>query len=137
MRDGAIPVFGYTDIVERLLADYSGRARIEQMLAEPLESVPLRDEPRPVKKNASAKAAPKTETRSTEKTRAVSVEELLSSLDPNEATVLKLLAERSSEVDELMERSGLDFSALSEAITNLELFGYIAREMDGVYSFSV
>lgn len=134
LRDGAVPVFGYTDIVERLLADYSGRARIEKMLAEPLESVPLRDEPKPVKKNASAKAAPKTETKSPEKPKTMSVEELLSSLDPNEAAVLKLLAERSSGVDELMERSGLDFSALSEAITNLELFGYIAREMDGVYT---
>ena len=137
LRDGAIPVFGYTDIVERLLADSSGRARIEQMLAEPLESVHLRDEPEPAKNSTSQKSAPKTETKFPEKTRTVSVEELLSSLDPNEATVLKLLAERSSGVDELMERSGLDFSALSEAITNLELFGYIAREMDGVYSFSV
>lgn len=134
LREGAVPVFGYTDIVERLLADYSGRARIEQMLAEPLESVPLRDEPKPVKKSTPAKAAPKTETKSPERPKTVSVEELLSSLDPNESAVLKLLAERSSGVDELMERSGLDFSALSEAITNLELFGYIAREMDGVYT---
>ena len=104
------------------------------MLAEPLESVHLRDEPEPAKNSTSQKSAPKTETKFPEKTRTVSVEELLSSLDPNEATVLKLLAERSSGVDELMERSGLDFSALSEAITNLELFGYIAREMDGVYT---
>lgn len=134
LREGAVPVYGYTDIVERLLSNYSDRARIEQMLAKPSENVPVRDEPEPVKKKTPEKAAPKTETRSPAKRKTVMSEELLSSLDPNEAAVLKLLAEKPSSVDELVERSGLDFSVLSETITNLELFGYIAREMDGVYT---
>ncbi|MBD5383550.1 MAG: DNA-protecting protein DprA [Ruminococcaceae bacterium] len=132
LREGAVPVYGYTDIVERLLSNYSDRARIEQMLAEPLENIPVRDEP--VKKKTPEKSTPKTETQSPAKPKTEISEKLLSSLDPNEAAVLKLLAEQPSSVDELVERSGLDFSALSETITNLELFGYIAREMDGVYT---
>ena len=124
LRDGAVPVYGYTDIVERLLTDYSSRERIQQMLAEPPKSV------QKVKKKAPEKTQ-ETETKSVKPNLS---EEKLSSLEPNEAAVLKLLAEQPSTVDELVERSGLDFSVLSETITNLELFGYIAREMDGVYT---
>lgn len=138
LREGAVPVFGYTDIVERLLSDYSSRERIERMLADSADSyeeAPVRDEPKAPAKKSAPKAAVKTESQApSEPKTAKPSEDLLSKLQPDEAAVLKLLAEKPADVDELMERSGLDFSALSEAITNLELFGYIGREMDGVYA---
>ena len=137
LRDGAVPVFGYSDILRQLLGSYTDRARIENMLSEVKEYAPPRKTPKapaPQKNNVGkAPAAEEPEVHEKPKEAAPS-EALLSSLKPDEAAVLKLLAEQPSGVDELVERSGLDFSALSEAITNLELFGHISREMDGVYT---
>ncbi len=127
LREGAIPVFGYSDILDRLLEDDPDNARIKEMSAEIVRS-------QSEKKKASETGAHNTKTKAPEKTKTVLADDLISSLDPNEAAVLKLLAEYPSQTDELMEHSDLDFSALSEAITNLEILGYIERGMDGVYS---
>lgn len=131
LREGAIPVFGYSDILDRLFEDDPDKARIKEMSSKNDRSQSDREHK---KENASETDAHNTKPKASEKTKTVLADDLISSLDPNEAEVLKLLAEHPSETDCLMESSDLDFSALSEAITNLEILGYIERGMDGVYS---
>ncbi|MCM1165137.1 MAG: DNA-processing protein DprA [Ruminococcus sp.] len=126
IREGAASVFAYTDIVERLLTDSANRALIERTLAEP--SAPVHGKPEPPKKTA-----PKPETEPAAEPKPEMTEERLSSLEPNEAAVLKQLSEKPLSLDELVETGSLDFSALSEAITNLEIMGFIVREMNGNY----
>lgn len=129
LRDGAVPVFGYTDVVGRLLSDYSDRERILNMLDEtetpedPAEEAPDAEE-------RTAKPAPSAEPPK-------QTENILTELSPDEAAVLKAIAERPAGMDELVERCGLDYSALSETITDLELSGHITRGMDGSYCVSV
>lgn len=128
LRDGAVCVFNCTDILSRLMQTYSSNDLIRKIMDETSSSpqderpkrMPKGKEPAEKKPAGHEDSAPD--------------EELLSTLDPNEAAVLRLISEHPSAADELVETSGLDFSALSEALTNLELFGHISREMDGVYS---
>ncbi|MDE7362278.1 MAG: DNA-processing protein DprA [Oscillospiraceae bacterium] len=130
LREGAVPVFGYTDIVERLLSDYSDRERILNMLDEPEElSKEETRKPQPAEKK-SAKAAPPAEIPKS------AIEDILTGLQPDEAAVLKAIAEKPAGMDELVERCGMEYSALSETITNLELFGHVTRGMDGSYYVS-
>lgn len=129
IREGAVPVFGYIDIVDRLLSDYSDRERIMNILDKT-------DKPR---ESASEDSKPKSSA-SDMPTAAISekdLEEKLSGLQPDEAAVLKAVFERPAGTDELVERCGMDYSALSETITELELSGHITRGMDGRYSVSV
>lgn len=124
LRDGAIPVFGYVDIVQRLLSDYTDSDRLLDILGGETEEAATDG-----KQSAKSSAAPAEKPKP-----AMPDEKLLSELEPDEAAVLKALAERPSNADELVERCGLEYSALSEVITNLELMGHIVREMDGNYA---
>lgn len=138
LREGAIPVFGYSDILDRLLAGSPDKTLTKKILDKPVENVPKnvpqKTKNKPAKENAPEKSAPDPKETSAEKTKTILSDDLISSLDPNEAAVIKILAESPSSADVLMERSGLNFSALSEAVANLEILGYIERGMDGVYS---
>ncbi len=130
IRDGAVCVFSYADIVAQLMRDYSSGELLRGMMNDADESPDHSDAPVYVPQDEP-------EEQPAESKLNVPSDELLSSLDPNDAAVLKLIHECPSGIDELVERSGLDFSAVSEALTNLELFGHISREMDGVYSAAV
>lgn len=135
IRDGAVCVFGYTDILAQLIRTYSGSELIRKMLdnnslsyaARPKEAVSVPESERKDR-------APEPEEQPVKPKKSKPVDDLISSLGSNDAAVLKLIAEQPATADELVEKSDLDFSAISEALTNLELLGYISREMDGVYS---
>lgn len=125
IREGAVPVFGYVDIVARLLSDYSERRRIISELGEtdePREKAPRRP--------SAKKSAPPAEKS------AADIGEILAKLRPDEAAVLKAVSEQPAGADELVERCGIDYSELSEMMTELELAGYVTRGMDGRYSVS-
>lgn len=134
LREGAIPVFGYSDILDRLLAEYPDKTLIKKMIDKPIEKVPPKTKNKPAKENAPERTASAPKETSAEKTKTILSDDLISSLDPNEAAVIKILAENPSQADVLMERSGLNFSELSETIANLEILGYIERGMNGVYT---
>lgn len=137
IRDGAVCVFSHTDILAQLMQNFSSGELIRKMLDDNTESSDARpEEAASIPKNERKDRAAESETPAEKPKKAVPIDELLSVLDPNEAAVLKLISERPSSPDELVERSALDFSAISEALTNLELLGHISREMDGVYSVS-
>lgn len=128
LRDGAVPVFNYTDIINRFLIRYSGENYIKEMLAD-IESNPLvYHEPKPHVKNTK-KSAGSSEPAGLENP----VGKSAPALEPNEAAVLKMLAEQPADADALVEKSELDYGSLTEILTNLELLGYIGRRMDGSF----
>lgn len=134
IRDGAVCVFNYTDILAQIMQSYSGGELIRNMLNEGGKADTLAESEVQAPKKSNNVRAP--EVKAQAEKSAVSVEKLLSELEPNSAAVLKHIAGQPASVDELVERCGLDFSEISEALTELELLGHITREMDGVYSFS-
>lgn len=137
IRDGATCVFGYTDILAQLMQTYSGSELIRGMLDNNDGGSAARtEEPISAADNARKDRAPKPEERPAGSKKPKPIDELLSALESNDTAVLKLIAEQPATADELVEKSDLDFSAVSEALTNLELLGHISREMDGVYSVS-
>ena len=137
IRDGASCVFNYTDILAQLMHTFSSGELIRRMLDEndgsravqPKKTVsaPKKTQKDPVEKSEEQTDFPKT---------SAPAEERITDLAPNDEAVLKLISERPSSLDDLVERSDLGFSAISEALTSLELSGHISREMDGVYSVS-
>lgn len=60
-------------------------------------------------------------------------EEQLAAFAPEEAEILKLLANSSVKIDDLIDKTGHDYNELSEILTDLEIAGAIVREQDGVY----
>lgn len=128
LRDGAVPVFGYTDIVHRLLPYYTNGC--EQLLNDAKPEMIEYKKPRtpPKRKKAEETVSNETVTEVKENSKA--------ELSPEEAAVMKLVSEQPADIDSLVERSGMDYPEISEIITNLELFGYISREMDGSYAVS-
>lgn len=130
IRDGAVPVFGYVDIVNRLLSDHTDRERILKPLGETYK---------PRRKNPGSAQAPengKTDAKSDDSSEAA-LEDILAGLPSDEAAVLKVVSECPSGIDELVERCGIDYSVLSEMVTEFELSGYVIRGMDGRYSVSI
>ncbi len=131
IRDGATCVFAYTDILAQLMQSYSGGELFRKMLDNNGGSAVT------VPQKERKDSAPELEEQPVKSKKAVLGEELFSALEPNDAAILKLISEMPATADELVEKSDLDFSAISEALTDLELLGHISREMDGVYSVSV
>lgn len=129
LRDGAVPVFGYTDIVHRLLPYYTNGGA-EQLLNDTKPEMIEYKKPRtPPKRKKSEEAVP-------DKAVTDVKENANAELSPDEAAVMKLVSEQPSDIDSLVEKSGMDYPKISEIITNLELFGYISREIDGSYAVS-
>ena len=142
LRDGAIPVFSYIDIVNEYIYGYLHGKCSERML-ERLQSkggFQLEDdapERRSAARGRKKSAQPAQEEQAQQPAPAapaVLSGELLSALDPNEAQLLRLIAEKPQNIDSLAELSGMSFIDLNSALTDLELFGYAERRMDGCYA---
>lgn len=141
LRDGAIPVFSYIDIVNEYIFGYLHSKSSERMLERLHNKDGFRLEDAREKTASSAKRAkpapPAHEEAAQEQPAPQPVapsEELLSALDPNEAQLVRLIAEKPQNIDALVERSGMSFIDVTSALTDLELFGYAERCMDGNYA---
>ena len=128
MRGEAIPVYNFTDIVnaysqyfsnENYVGDYT--AKVEKTQHE------LKEPRKPREKSKQSEGM-------SEKRKTQLSEELLSSLEPQEAAVLRLLEKSPAKIDELIEKSETDYNSLVEIFTNLEIAGYVERGQDGTYS---
>lgn len=134
LRDGAIPVFSYIDIVNEYIYGYLHSNYYSGILTGINTGMRIRSEDKPSarKKEPDENArSPKTEAEAPPKRPA---EAEFSSLDPGEAAVLSILYEKPADIEAVMELSGMSHIDAAEALTDLELFGYIARNMDGTYS---
>lgn len=131
LREGAVPVYNFTDILNAFSMYFSNENYIKDYVAEIEKTQHERKEPHKPRKKSKEVAETSADNASTELT-----EELLSSLEPQEAEVLKLVAESPAKIDELIEKSETDYNALTEILTNLEIAGYVKREQDGTYSIA-
>lgn len=141
LRDGAIPVFSYIDIVNEYIFGYLHSKSSERMLERLHNKDGFRLEDareKPAAPAKRAKPAPHAHEEDAQEQPApqpvAPSEELLSALDPNEAQLVRLIAEKPQNIDALVERSGMSFIDVTSALTDLELFGYAERRMDGDYA---
>lgn len=141
LRSGAAAVYNFTDILNAFSMYFSNEQYVKDYVAsiektefkrktpkKPSVKMPEADAKAPEaereKENTvEAKKAPQTEL----------TEELLSSLEPIEAEALKALAESPAKLDKLVERLNCGFEELTEALTNLEIAGYVNRGQDGEF----
>lgn len=131
LRDGAIPVFSYIDIVNEYIYGYLHSESWRSVLDGVNNGMRMLDEGEiPKKKKPAAKEQP-AEPPEPKKGIDASVFE---TLDPNEAAVIRLIAENPLNIDEVIERSGMSHIDAAAALTDLEMFGYIRRNMDGTYT---
>lgn len=129
LREDALPVYNFTDILNEFSMYFANEKYVKDYVAEIEKTQHELKEPRKPRarsKETAASSAPETKL----------TEELLSSLEQREAAVLKLLAESSAKVDEIIEKSGLEYNELTEILTNLEIAGYAERGRDGTYSIA-
>lgn len=143
IRDGAVPVFGYSDIINAFpLLERS--ARIDPELSGKLigsEKAPSapRVKKEPVKKEdarAGADAAPVSSEAKPSESPANPGKpnsERLTELSPCEAEIIKLLFKRPADEDYIIDKTGRDFAEVSEALADLEIAGLITRNMDGTF----
>lgn len=142
IREGAIPVFGYSDILDRfpllertteLSEKYAGEAKPPR---EPRVMKKTSDDSdkKPDKKSdkKSAKKADKSAGGKASQKRELNAERL-TELSPLEAEIVKLLFKRPSDEDYIIDKTGKDFAEVSEALTALEIAGLITRNMDGTF----
>lgn len=135
LREDAIPAYNFTDILnvfsmyfsnENYVKDYAAVVeKTQHELKEP--NKPISKE----KKSAKQHEEPQSENPKTKLT-----EEFLSTLEPDEAALIMLLAECSAKMDDLLEKSGLEYGDAANALTNLEIGGYVERSSEGYYTIS-
>ncbi|MCI5579195.1 MAG: DNA-processing protein DprA [Oscillospiraceae bacterium] len=128
LRGEAIPVYNFTDIVNAYSQYFSNENYVGDYTAEVEKTQHELKEPRkPREKSKQSEGM-------SEKRKTQLSEELLSSLEPQEAAVLRLLEKSPAKIDELIEKSETDYNSLVEIFTNLEIAGYVERGQDGTYS---
>lgn len=130
LRENAVPVYNFTDILNEYSMYFSNEKYIKDYISEVEKTQHEPKKPRPPRKRREEDARGE-ETSQTPKTKLT--EELLSSLEPREAAVLRLIAEAPAKIDELIEKSELEYDELSEILTSLEISGNISREPTGLY----
>lgn len=130
LRENAVPVYNFTDILNEYSMYFSNEKYIKDYISEVEKTQHEPKKPRPPRKRREEDARGE-ETSQTPQTKLT--EELLSSLEPRDAAVLRLVAEAPVKIDELIEKSGLEYDELSEILTGLEISGNISREPTGLY----
>ena len=134
LRDGAIPVFSYIDIVNEYIYSYLHTESWRSILEGVNNGMRMRDEEEaPQRKKPETK---KDDTVKSDKPKKALDESVFESLDSNEAAVLRLIAEKPLNIDEVIERSGISHMDAAAALTDLEMFGYIRRNMEGTYEIA-
>lgn len=134
LRDGAIPVFSYIDIVNEYIYGYLRGDSYEGILTGVNSGMKLRDEGEtPKKKKKSPEKSEKPEPAEPAPEAKTLDESVFTSLDPAEAGILRIICSAPSDIDEVIEKSGMGHLDVTAALTDLEMFGYITRRMDGKY----
>lgn len=149
LRDGAIPVFDYLDIVHEYMYHYFNRINPE-LLGDKFHLKPPPKKPyiavRNDKPEKSAKTGKPLEPENTEdnpanpKSSAVFdepktvSEKVYEQLNEIQARLLRLVAEQPRTADELIELTRIPYAQTAEALTELEILGHIQLQPDGRYS---
>ncbi len=139
LRDGAIPVFDYIDIVNQYLYSYIHGIHYESLFdpeAYPAEKIREKSYKR---RKSSHKDADEEELKEQEpitapvsqKTVDVNV---LKSLDPLAEKILAVLNGKALTTDEIIDCCESDHTSVIAALTDLEIFGCVRKNMNGTYT---
>ncbi len=139
LRDGAIPVFDYLDIVHEYMYHYFNRIDPELLSDKPRRSSAV--SPRQSSASLSGKKPDKTVKNSAETSpepqpeeqRKSLTEKDLENLSEIQAKLLKLTAEQPRTADELVQAAGIPYVEAAEALTELEIMGKLQLLPDGRY----
>lgn len=138
LRDGAIPVFDYLDIVHEYMYHYFSRIepdafnnRNRRSFAKkppvqkpaPKSNKPTQPAPAPKEAAPQPPEPPKSLT-----------EEQMSGLTGIQTQLARLIEKSPSTADELIECSSISYAEAAEALTELEIAGLIQLQPDGKYS---
>lgn len=143
LRDGAIPVFDYLDIVHEYMYHYFNRIDSDQLnerfpRTTQSRRPARRAEPRVVKSRERSAPAPEQATREQAPEPAPEApavpEEVFSGLPEEQGRLLRLIAEQPRTADELIELTGMQYAQAAEALTELEILGHAELLPDGKYS---
>lgn len=147
LRDGAIPVFDYLDIVHEYMFHYYNRLDSSAQKGEKPRKPKTERTDNNKKKEKSTPAEELKQTAENTENNGKSeqipentepqtklTEELLSELTENQAALLKAIAEQKLSADELVEQTEISFSDTAECLTELEILGYIELLPDGKYT---
>lgn len=131
LRDGAVPVYSFNDILNEYAMFFSNENYVKDLISGLENTAHERKLPRkPREKKSDANSEKSAENHKQLKL----TEELLSTLEPLEGEALKMLVNSPAKLDELIELLGAEHSELSETLTNLEIAGFVERSRDGTYS---
>ncbi len=119
----AVPVFDASDITESLLkntiekeAVFNKIKNIKHENSEPIKSKP-QEPPKP--QNIIKKEKP----------------DIPENLSDDERKLVEIIAEKETDIETLISKSGLSYENAISALTMLELAGVLERQMDGNYAF--
>ncbi len=141
LRDGAIPVFSYIDIVNEYIYGFLRTSGYDGLLTGVNSGMKLRDEgelPKKKRKPSEKPSEPAEEAASPESSeqREMPDESVFASMDPVEACVFRLICESPADIDEVILKSSMSHIDVTTALTDLEIIGLISRRMDGKYETS-
>ena len=142
LRDGAIPVFDYLDIVNEymyhFLSKIHGEPGTQQSAERTQRPKPERAAPSERPPEAPAQTAPETaqEPAPEESAKRQVPPEIYAELNEVQSKLLKLIEESPLLVDELVDKTGLPYAQTVEALTELEILGHIQLEPNGKYSLT-
>ncbi len=136
LRDGAVPVFSYIDIVNANLYSYL-RKNTYSDLAEYRPAEGRSDVPAAKTAGRGKASEDKREEAPEEEPSGKNVpdESVLSSLTPRQADIVLLTAEKPVDIDAIIAATGAAFIDVSSELIELEISGLVERGMDGFYRY--
>lgn len=134
LRDGAIPVFSYIDVVNEYISSLNCEL-LDEAEDNGSESVlSCGEKPLSGRHGAASKAVDDAEDIQPDEPAKLPDKSVMDSLEPNQAAVLQLIAEKPCDIDGISDRSGMNFADTTLVLTDLEVMGYITRRSDGTYA---
>lgn len=142
LRDGAIPLFSYLDIVNEYMFNYTCKMRFGSLwkLDNSLEKQILLSASDAQEKSAKKRSKkPETQTPAPEEPAEAPKpdEDIFSSLEPDEAALLRLIIEKPRDLDEMMSLTGIQHINACTALASLEIAGLIQMNPGGFYSYNI
>lgn len=131
LRDGAIPVFDYLDIVREYMYHFLGKVRGEMGGRKP-SGEERHEKPLAAVKTVTSREKPPEPAK---EEKAVS-SDILSELNEIQSKMMSLIITTPHTADDIIEKTGLSYPQVIEALTELEILGYIRYGQDGRYSLA-
>ena len=136
LRDGAVPVFSYIDIVNANLYSYLRKSTYSDLAeyrpAEGRSDVPAA---KPAARGKAAEDKREEAPKEIPGGKNVPDESVLSSLTPRQADIVLLTAEKPVDIDAIIAATGAAFIDVSSELIELEISGLVERGMDGFYRY--